>query len=640
MTTEILADPGTGSPIWAAERHLMAQRINDTLAALGATVPAVRVQALGVRDELGATGSVEAATVVHVYGHHALIGPFGDGRACANCLTRRWQGVRGATLREGLELGGQVGAVGENPYTHTFAADFIAGVIARHVGHDDPAVNEVILVDLQRLTVYRHHLVADVDCPSCGLPELDTAEGARPTLGPSPKRSPLSFRLRPIDEYPLDLDAYANPVCGVVGTAVVQDLLSVSTASTVGCFSTRTGEYLRETYWGGHADNYADSGRIGVLEGLERYAGMRAKAKTTSVFGSLEQFTAAGIPRVDPQVCGLYSEEFHRRKPEVTRFRPDREISWVWGYSLRDDHPILVPEILTYYSTPGLQNRFVQESSNGCASGGSVVEAAYFGLMEVVERDAFMLMWFGRAALPEIDPTTSARAHTRSMVDRLAMYGYRARFFDTRMTFGVPVITGVAVRADGRMGTLCFGAGAGLDPEAALEAAMCEIATDAVKLQERTERDEATLRPMIEDFDQVLALHDHPLIYGFPEMAGHCDFLLAADTPMRSMARTYGSDLPVIRPSSDLTDDLTACVEDLAAKGFEVIIVDQTLPEQAAMGLHTVSVLVPGLLPIDFGWRRQRAPLLPRALTAFRESGRRETDLDASDLNTVPHPFP
>ena len=51
-------------------------------------------------------------------------------------------------------------------------------------------------------------------------------------------------------------------------------------------------------------------------------------------------------------------------------------------------------------------------------------------------------------------------------------------------------------------------------------------------------------------------------------------------------------------------------------------------------------MLVPGLLPIDFGWTRQRALHMPRMRTALREAGLREADLMAADLNPAPHPFP
>lgn len=471
-------------------------------------------------------------------------------------------------------------------------------------------------------------------------PGEDTAEAAVVEPAPAPKYRPGVFRTRPVESYGIDVAAFANPLCGALGPSLVQDVSSTSTSATIGCFSMRSGAYLRETFWGGHTNSFASSARVGVLEGLERYAGMRARSRTTSVTGSLKQF---GADAVDPREVGLYSEAFHRDNPRVRPFDPDREIAWVWGWSLRDRVPRLVPEILTYYHAPGLENRFVQESSNGCASGGSAAEAVYFGLMEVVERDAFLLAWYGRQPLPEIDPASSSRPSTRAMTDRLAMYGYRARFFDTRITFPIPVVTAVAERFDGGPGRMCFGAGAGLDPESALDSALCEIATDAVNLPGRTERDEARLRAMAADFGLVTALHDHPLVYGIPEMGRHADFLLRSrgdERPRTVAALGWPDEVWGPAGSDDVRTDLERCVAAVTAEGFDVVVVDQTMPEQRALGLHTVSVLVPGLLPIDFGWSRQRALGMPRMRTALFTAGLRERPLEPSDLNPAPHPFP
>ncbi|MFF4532277.1 TOMM precursor leader peptide-binding protein [Streptomyces sp. NPDC001407] len=604
----------------------------------------VEVTALGTRDELaqGPSAEREFGPRVQLYGHHALVGPLPraaglPGGPCPRCLARRWQSVRGRALRDALELGSGTRAAGRPPYAVPFLTDAVAALVAARQG-EEPAeegpFGAVHLVDLETLRVRRHLLVPDAECPDCGRCVPDSARAATLTLRPAPKHRPGSFRVRAAEEYDLPVAAFANPVCGALGPGVVHDVASTSTSATVGCFELRSGEYLRETFWGGHADAYADSERVGVLEGLERAAGMRARGRRTQVRASLE---ALGGDALDPRECGLYTEEFHRANPRAVPFTPDREIPWVWGYSLRDRRPLLVPEILTYYSTPGLENRFVQESSNGCASGGSLEEAVYHGLMEVIERDAFLLAWYGRVALPEIDPRSSTNARTRQMVDRLAMYGYEARFFDTRITFPVPVVTAVAVRKDGGTGTLCFGAGAGLDPEAALAGGLCEIATDAVHIRGRAERDGARLRAMAADFGKVLALHDHPLVYGLPEMARHAAFLLDNGGPKRALAELAG---PGTAVSADLRDDVERCVAAVTGEGFDVVVVDQTLPEQRDLGLHTVSVLVPGLLPIDFGHQRQRAPWMPRMRTALRAAGLRDRDLEPGDLNPAPHPFP
>jgi ribosomal protein S12 methylthiotransferase accessory factor len=155
-------------------------------------------------------------------------------------------------------------------------------------------------------------------------------------------------------------------------------------------------------------------------------------------------------------------------------------------------------------------------------------------------------------------------------------------------------------------------------------------------------RDQVELRSMAADFDKVLALHDHPRLYGLPEMAGYASFLLgdgpATGGTVRGVAEVY--DGAVSRRSLDLRDDVQECVEAVVSAGFDVIVVDQTLAEQRELGIHTASVIVPGLLPIDFGWRRQRALLLPRMRTALRQAGIVDHDLDPAEFNRAPHPFP
>lgn len=649
MTRSALVD---GLGVEAAGRF--ADLLRRSLDALGA--PPVRLSALGVRDAFagpgGSSPAVDAASgtaaeaspgavPVWLYGHQAVVGPVvrpAGGAGCPHCLERRWQGVRSVALRDALELGGGTRPAGEWPYAHAFAADVLAALVAGVASGAGPGAGpfpEVRVLDLRAGTVRRHPLVPDPECPVCAVPVVDAPRSSEPA--PAVKYRPGVFRTRRVEEYGIDVGAFANPLCGALGPSLVQDVSSTSTSATIGCFSMRSGDYLRETFWGGHTESFERSALVGVLEGLERYAGMRARSRVTNVRGSLTEFAGHAV---DPREIGLYDSDFHRDNPRVRPFDPDREIPWVWGWSLRDREPRLVPEILTYYHAPGLENRFVQESSNGCASGGSLAEACYFGLMEVVERDAFLLAWYGRRRLPEIDPATSTRASTRAMVDRLALYGYRARFFDTRVDFPIPVVTAVAERFDGGLGRMCFGAGAGLDPESALDSALCEIATDAVNLAGRTERDEARLRAMAADFDLVTALHDHPLVYGVPEMGRHADFLLRGprDRPPAPVSDLSWSDASGGGVSTDVREDLDRCVGAVTGAGFDVVVVDQTLPEQRTLGLHTVSVLVPGLLPIDFGWSRQRALGMPRLRRYTQPGG--SGDGAAGDLNPAPHPFP
>jgi ribosomal protein S12 methylthiotransferase accessory factor len=145
---------------------------------------------------------------------------------------------------------------------------------------------------------------------------------------------------------------------------------------------------------------------------------------------------------------------------------------------------------------------------------------------------------------------------------------------------------------------------------------------------------------MAEDFDLVRRLPDHAALFGLPQMARHARSYLEPSAPARPAAELYADWAERCPRGSDLLDDLLFCRDELVRAGFDVIVVDQTSPEQRRLGLRTVCTLVPGLLPIDFGWSRQRALRLPRLRTALRRGGLRATDLAEDELRLVPHPFP
>ncbi len=225
------------------------------------------------------------------------------------------------------------------------------------------------------------------------------------------------------------------------------------------------------------------------------------------------------------------------------------------------------------------------------------------------------------------------------MVDRAALQGYEVHAFDSRVDLAVPVVTALAVRRDGGPGALAFAAGAGFDPERAVESAVSEILTYIPHLPGQVRERPAELAAMAEDFSLVRRLPDHAALFGLPQMAQHAQSYLEP-LAVRSLEEVYGGWAKVRPQSSDLLDDLLFCRDELTRAGFDVIAVDQTSPEQRRSGLRTVCTIVPGLLPIDFGWSRQRALTMPRLRTALRRGGLRATDLREDELRRVPHPFP
>ncbi|MFE7460703.1 TOMM precursor leader peptide-binding protein [Streptomyces sp. NPDC057554] len=641
--------------------------------ARGGGLPAPYVVPLGAADTLGfghrdPYADTRPAANVQLTSRAVLIGPWGGGprdAACGQCLAMRWQRLRSRSEREALELGYEPRGAVRWPVLTAYAVDAVwaaySAVLTGHRGHPDTepvtrdaatrvtdpdatpadrALPQVTRVDLVTLATATFPLLPEPLCPAC-VPEVpDTAEAARMTLAPTPKPTPGTYRVRTLDSYALPTAALANPVCGALGPDVWINPASTTTAPAAGSHFVRGYAGLNDVTWSGQANRYATSRTLAHLEGLERYAGTHRRRGTSPVTDSYTALAARSGTRVlNPADCGFYAPETYASDHLVSPFDPDRAIPWVWGHSLRDDAPILVPARLAHYSAGVAADNFVFECSNGCATGGSPEEAILFGLLELVERDAFLLAWYGRARLTAIDLTTATTPAVRSMLDRAALHGYDVHAFDTRMDLAVPVVTALAVRRDGGDGALSFSAAAGFDPAETVEAALSEVLTYIPHLPYQVAERRAELEEMERDFTKVLHLKDHAQLYGLPSMARHAAEYLepAAVLPLEE---TFADWEPLRPRTDDLLDDLRFLRDRLTAAGYDVIAVDQTTPEQRRMGLHTVSTTVPGLLPLDFGWSRQRALLMPRLRTAPRAAGRRPDDLPEAEIKAAPHPFP
>ena len=216
----------------------------------------------------------------------------------------------------------------------------------------------------------------------------------------------------------------------------------------------------------------------------------------------------------------------------------------------------------------------------------------------------------------------------------MRLLGHRVRFFDS--TTGTRVPTVMAVAESAATGSLCFGAGAHPDAERALASALSEVASDYMVARVRLERGRRRIESMLADFSLVRVMEDHADLFSHPDARPLASFLL--DSPRDSL-RDLGS-LTVPGAGAGVRGDLRLCLE-LLDPGLDVLVVEQTSPAQRALGMHGVKVLVPGLVPIDFGWHHQRALRMPR--TRERAAHYRSRHRLAAPRRTpapVPHPFP
>lgn len=488
---------------------------------------------------------------------------------------------------------------------------------------------KVCLINLRTLKSSWHSFLPNSSCFVCSQLPDDSPTAARITLQPSPKLSPDNYRCRSIDEMNKVLvKDYLDERTGLLnGKMFDLDPPFADVGVNLPLFSGDEGV-------AGRTHSYAVSELTAILEGLERYCGLSPRGKRTVVHDSYRNLAHQAL---DPIEVGLHAKEQYARSDfPFKAFNPETPIDWVWGYSFLQERPILVPELLAYYSL-GCGQGFVYETSNGCALGGSLEEAIFYGIMEVVERDSFLMTWYAQLPLPRLDPSSVNDQELQLMIDRVrTVAGYDLYFYNSTMENGIPSVLTIAKNRKQKGLNIICAAGAHLDPVRAVKSAVHELAGMMLTLDKNFEANQEEYVRMLHDSSLVRKMDDHGMLYGLPQAEERLQFLLDNNRPLRSFDEEYKWS----SRHTDLTDDLKDILQVFRRLNRDVIVVDQTTSETKRNGLCCVKVLIPGMLPMTFGHHLTRLTGLERVLKVPMELGYTEQPLTLEQLNPYPHPFP
>ncbi|HSP73131.1 MAG TPA: YcaO-like family protein [Gaiellaceae bacterium] len=376
-------------------------------------------------------------------------------------------------------------------------------------------------------------------------------------------------------------------------------------------------EHVGVTGGGGRAPAAAAAAAVG--EAVERYSATYLPADR------IVRATAAelGDEAVAPERFALFAEAQYREPgfPFVPFDRQTR-VPWVLGCDLRDGRPAWLPAELVFLGDQGSSSRIGYATSNGAACAPDAATATARGLYELVERDAFMLVWRNRLSLPLLE----WRGH-RKLQELEARYfaptGLAYAAVDLSRVHGVPSVLGV-VRA--RRGPGALGVGAGT--AATVTAAWWKALSEAFSTHAAARRI-AVLEPGIPAPDAVNAFHDHIRYHASAEGARAAAFLDA------SRDRVDIRDVPPLPRDGEIV----ALRDRIERAGSSAYAVDVTAPDVRRLGLHVVKTVAPELCALDVS---HRARFLGgrRILCAAAELGLLPRPLRLEELNPDPHPFP
>jgi len=304
-----------------------------------------------------------------------------------------------------------------------------------------------------------------------------------------------------------------------------------------------------------------------IVEGLERYSLHLYRSELSCKATDLDD------PFVDPRTNVPYD---HCQTPwlrDIELFSPDSVTNWVSGSYLKSDTKVWVPSDLVYYATSQLrlkQKICYSASSSGVAAHFDKKVAIESALFELIERDAFTVMWYTKRSVEAITHSSLSR-NLQARIKKWEGFGYNVTILN--ITLDGPPVALVLIWSRKRNPALSSGASCRLSMLFAVERAFDEAEFMAMSWQGR--------RPK-KDMKQsdVTGPMEHGLYYVDRNNLEHVEWLLESKT--------------VALSGIDKDDKFDFC-------SLDPVVVEITPPEDYS-GLHIIRVLSDKLVPINFGY--------------------------------------
>ena len=360
-------------------------------------------------------------------------------------------------------------------------------------------------------------------------------------------------------------------------------------------------------------------------EAIERYCWYHAHSwieQIPTVFDKIRKQAIA------PSTYGLFSNAQYAIKgfPFVP-FREDTELHWVEGVRLRDQEQLYVPAQLCF---PGVKDRYQLSyyTTTGLACSDNYFKAVYTSICEVIERDAFMLMWTNRIKPRLMEIEWEGQCGERKTLEYLNTSAYTCLIFSLYTDIDVPVLIAAMVNKESTSPYVSFGAACDLDMAKAVRKSISEslhnlnflIWAHQHNVGIKWEGNKTNLKY----FDE------HALLYSNRHMKKEVSFILSGPHSKERIT------LPDVAQDLDYEEGVQTVTNLLAKEGYQTIVVDLTPEEIRNVGCYVIKALIPGFMDLGFDryyWLgTRRIYEVPHKL-GFNKRNERE-------LNTFPHPFP
>jgi ribosomal protein S12 methylthiotransferase accessory factor len=304
-----------------------------------------------------------------------------------------------------------------------------------------------------------------------------------------------------------------------------------------------------------------------------------------------------GADAVPPEAFALFSEDQYRG-PGFPFQRFDREtvVPWVQGRGLGDGQPRWVPAPFVHlpHRRAAREPRITTSISTGLAAGSDPSAATSSALLEVVERDAFMLAWRHQMATPRVDLDSLGHGQEAMLVAALRSSGMKCQARLMTQDIPLPVIVVVLRGQAPAHPVAVIGAGAAAHPRRALRLALEEACLSLFGINRLRRRLGEEIAGLPDEELRSLALQSTAFAIR-PDLAAAAPCLFE-DGPKAEITTLAKLEERFEAVADGSLESLVAVLGDFSRNA---VMVDCTTPDVGDLGVSVTRVVIPELRPLD-----------------------------------------
>ncbi len=331
-----------------------------------------------------------------------------------------------------------------------------------------------------------------------------------------------------------------------------------------------------------------------------------------------------------PESFASFSDAQRQENPHLL-ITPERVYQWIRGYSFIHKGPVWIPaQIVSPHQAAqrlvrsNMEPVIRQATTTGLATHPAREQALLSGALEIIERDAYMIMWLNQLTLPRVELESLARKRPSLRVLLERCRRYRLRPHVVRMLTDAPAHAFCAVVEDetDNQPRIAIGLKAHGDAATCAEKAIIEALRGR-----RGARNQLTTSAASDSTQSAPVGHYDRLAYwANNERSKKLDFLYAG--PVEQLA-------PASWDEDSAQEHLDRIVQWCASNTYEFATVSLTKSAKNVTNWHIEMVVIPQLQPIHYMESRQyiggsRLETVPRMLGYSPRT---------SMFTDEPHPF-